>query len=125
MKRSIKFLFLLGVCVMNVSTIFAQNNQEIILLSGSTIGEPDGGRSLEEYVPTAYLSGTTVTIEFPTSVASQVFICNVDDINWTYAAQYAANTLITIDLSAYLAGTYEICVYAYGKQWWGEFELNE
>lgn len=125
MKRSIKLLFLLGMCVMSASIAFAQNNQEIKLQTGSTIGEPDGGRSLDEYVPTAYLNGTTVTIEFPTSVPSQVFICNVDDINWTYSAQYTANTLITIDLSTYPAGTYEICVYAYGKQWWGEFELEE
>ena len=125
MKRSIKFLFLLGLFVMSASITYAQNNQEIKLQTGSTIGEPDGGRSLDEYIPTAYINGTTVTIVFSASTPSQVFIYNINDVNWTYAAQYAASTLIIIDFSAYPAGSYYICVYAFGTWWIGEFEIDE
>ena len=125
MKRSIKLLFLLGMCVMSVSTAFSQNEQEIELRKEAEIGEPDGGRSLEENVPTATLYSSVLTICFPEATSSQVVITDSQTYTVVYSNSFGVATGQVISLSTLCAGEYELSIYAFGKWWWGEFVIEE
>ena len=75
--------------------------------------------------PAAYIYDQCVTISYPMPTVSQVVIRDADTDAVVYSAPYGATRQVIVDLSTLPEGTYELRLYAFGKWWWGEFELEE
>ena len=73
--------------------------------------------------PAAYIYDQCVTISYPMPTVSQVVIRDAETGAVVYSAPYDATRQVVIDLSSLPEGTYEIRLYAFGKWWWGEFEI--
>ena len=116
-KMTVLFYFLMGICCMN-----AQNVQLEPLDGTSIENKNDGPRSVI-VLPTTFLDGASLTIDFPMLTVSQVVIRDAETGAVVYSAPYDATRQVVIDLSSLPEGTYEIRLYAFGKWWWGEFEL--
>ena len=83
-----------------------------------------GGRSLD-VSPTAFIESQYITVNYPLSTVSEVVIRDADTGVVVYSAPYDATRQVVINLSSLPEGTYELRLYAFGKWWWGEFELEE
>ena len=83
-----------------------------------------GDRSLN-VSPTAFIEGEYITISYPLSTVSEVVIRDANTDAVVYSAPYDATRQVVVNLSSLPDGTYELHVYAFGKWWWGEFELND
>ena len=76
-------------------------------------------------VPEAYIVNNTITIDYQMSTVSQVIILNADTQAVVYSAPYDATRQVVVNLSSLPEGLYELHLYAFGKWWWGEFEIDE
>ena len=113
-----------------ISTLLAvfpiSSAQTDIPLDNNTIGVlPSGGRTISE-VPSATLDGTELTLSYPLSTESQVILIDQSTQTTVYSETFAASRSVVIDLAeeGLEEGTYTLHVYAFGKWWWGEFELD-
>ena len=124
MKKRVFVLFVIVMCMMNVSFIHAQEQGDIDLRIEAPHESQTGGRSID-VAPSAYIEGAFVTIDYPMPTVSQVIIRDAETDAVVYSAPYDATRQVLINLSILPEGTYEIRLYAFGKWWWGEFELEE
>ena len=56
---------------------------------------------------------------------SQVIVRDAETDAVVYSASYDATRQVVVNLSSLPEGNYELHVYAFGKWWWGEFEIEE
>ena len=123
MKKTI-FLSVLFLSVWGYA--FAQTgNGGIRLEPLDSIGN-EGPRSFIE-LPTATLDGLVLTIDFPTSTASQVIISDQNTNAVVYSDSFSSTLQIIIDLEDENIGegNYELRIYAFGKWWRGEFVIED
>ena len=87
---------------------------------------PAGTKSLQ-YVPSASLDGTELTLSYPLSTESQVIIIDQRTQSTVYTETFAATRSLNIDLEeeGLPDGSYTLRIYAFGKWWIGEFVLGE
>ena len=116
-------LFLLLLISMAVSATAQKPLTLIELIDEETDTVPNGRSVIVE--PVAYVGGQCVTISYPMPTVSQVVIRDADTGAVVYSAPYDATRQVVINLSSLPEGTYELRLYAFGKWWWGEFELEE
>lgn len=83
-----------------------------------------GKSSLVE--PTALSDGAELTLSYPLSTESQVILIDQSTQTTVYSKTFAASRSVIIDLAeeGLEEGTYELHVYAFGKWWRGEFEIE-
>ena len=121
MKKTILFLamsFLMALCNVDAQSI------KVDLSLGNDDNLEEGPRTVN-VCPSAYLSNCWFTIDYPMPTVSQVIIRDADTGAVVYSASYGATRQVIVDLSTLPEGTYELRLYAFGKWWWGEFELEE
>lgn len=84
-----------------------------------------GKSSLVE--PTALSDGAELTLSYPLATESQVILIDQSTQSTVYSKTFAASRSVIIDLAeeGLEEGTYELHVYAFGKWWRGEFEIEE
>ena len=75
--------------------------------------------------PVANLFGASLIIDFPVPTVSQVIIRDAESGTVVYSAPYDTTRQVVVNLSSLPEGNYELHVYAFGKWWWGEFEIEE
>ena len=124
MKKRVFALFLIGICMMNVSLLHAQKQGDIDLRTEDSHESQTGGRSID-VAPSAYIESAFVTIDFPMFAESQVVIRDAESGTVVYSAPYDATLQVVVNLSSLPEGLYELHLYAFGKWWWGEFEIDE
>ena len=88
--------------------------------------QSSGGRSLD-FIPTAVLDGTELTLSYPLSTESQVIIIDQRTQATVYTETFAATRSLNIDLEeeGLPDGSYTLRIYAFGKWWVGEFVIGE
>ena len=97
-----------------------------ILLAAETPHDPNDGQHRSAVSsPYAMLYGEQLQIRFPQETESVIVISDIITNVMYYSAPYGATRQVIVDLSTLPEGTYEIRLYAFGKWWWGEFELEE
>lgn len=121
MKKITVFMsfLLMAICSMNA--------QDVILVDpclGNTETTSSGPRSIS-VSPSAFQDGSSLTINFPMPTFSQVIVRDAETGAVVYSASYDATRQVVVNLSSLPEGTYELHVYAFGKWWWGEFEIEE
>ena len=107
--------------------ICSMNAQDVILVDpclGNTETTSSGPRSIS-VSPSAFQDGSSLTINFPMPTFSQVIVRDAETGAVVYSASYDATRQVVVNLSSLPEGTYELHVYAFGKWWWGEFEIEE
>ena len=112
------FFLLMAICSMNAQSnlpLMPQNNND---------PNDGGGRSIA-VSPSAFQDGSSLTINFPMPTVSQVIVRDAETGAVVYSASYDATRQVVINLSSLPEGTYELHVYAFGKWWWGEFEIED
>ena len=110
--------------MMATSNMYAQTIQ-IDPSQGNENGTSGGTTRSLNVSFSAYLNGSMLTIDYPMPTVSQVIIRDAETDAVVYSAPYDATRQVLINLSILPEGTYEIRLYAFGKWWWGEFELGE
>lgn len=119
-KLSLFFLLLISMAV----SATAQKPQTLIeLTQENTDTVPDGRSVIVE--PVAYVCGQCVAISYPMPTVSQVIIRDAESGTVVYSAPYDATRQVVVNLSSLPEGLYELHLYAFGKWWWGEFEIEE
>ena len=95
------------------------------LITENVPPHPIGDRSLWA-IPTAVQETSLITISFPLSTISGVQVIDKCSDEMVYSEEFAASRSVVIDLAeeGLEEGTYELHVYAFGKWWWGEFEIQ-
>ena len=122
LKFAIYFIGVLSLCVLPAT---AQDRTDIpICNDGTSPSSSMGGRSLDAS-PTAFIEDQYITVFYPLSTVSQVIIRDDETGAVVYSAPYDATRQVVVNLSSLPEGTYELRLYAFGKWWWGEFELEE
>lgn len=122
MKRVI-FICILFLSVWGIS--FAQTgNSNIKLEPVDSIGYIEPRFVIE--MPTAILNGSVLTIDFSEPTASQVIISDQNTNAVVYSDSFSSTLQIIIDLEDENIdeGNYELRIYAFGKWWIGEIELE-
>ena len=119
--RKLKLFF--AVLLLTSSTIFAQEIYLPLVPDDDIEPNKEVSRSIN-ISPTAFIDGQYITINYPLSTVSQVIIRDADTGAVVYSAPYDATRQVVINLSSLPEGTYELRIYAFGKWWWGEFELE-
>ncbi|MBP5323794.1 MAG: DUF3244 domain-containing protein [Bacteroidaceae bacterium] len=68
-----------------------------------------------------------LTIGFSSVTSSQVLIIDQNTNQTVYSDSFASTTQVIIDLEdeGIGEGSYLLRIYAFGKWWWGEFEIEE
>ena len=116
----IVFLF----AILSSEQLCANNNIQM----NQEIGDPyqHGGRDIYA-MPTATLDGTVLTLSYPLATESQVILIDQSTQTTVYSETFAASRSVVINLAeeGIEEGTYMLRVYAFGKWWWGEFEIEE
>ena len=115
-------LFLLLLISMAVSATAQKPLTLIELIDEETDTVPNGRSVIVE--PVAYVGGQCVTISYPMPTVYQVVIRDADTDAVVHSAPYGATRQVVVNLSSLPEGTYELRLYAFGKWWWGEFELE-
>lgn len=118
MKRTVIIWALLIGLVCNA---FSQANVELKI---SYPDEPSPGRS-SVVVPFANIYHQVLQVDFPLSTSSEIIIINEQSDEIVYYEQYDISRQVLVDLTTLADGIYTLRVYAFGKWWWGEFELEE
>ena len=121
MKKSSIILFVAFISL-SVNTAFAGGDDIILLPIDSITIEGSHGRSIE---PLAVMTDGILTLEYPSPTTSEVVVTSVPAGTVVYTAQFNATTQVQINLASLPAGTYHLEVYALGKWWWGEFEVED
>ena len=108
------------------STLMFADEIEVQLSIQKEDQSSTGGRSLQ-VDPTATLDGTELTLSYPLPTESQVILIDQSTQTPVYSVTFAASRSVVIDLAeeGIEEGTYELHVYAFGKWWWGEFEIED
>lgn len=83
-----------------------------------------GAKSLSA-MPSVMLENAELFLSYPLPTESQVILIDQSTQTTVYSETFAASRSIVIDLAeeGLEEGTYELHVYAFGKWWWGEFEI--
>ena len=123
MIKRVFALFLIGICMMNVSLLHAQERGDIDLRMEDPRESQTGGRSID-VAPSAYIESAFVTIDFPMFAESQVVIRDAESGTVVYSAPYDATLQVVVNLSSLPEGLYELHLYAFGKWWWKELLLK-
>ena len=124
MRKIQKLIFLLFLMMVSNSVLFAQSGSDIPLRK--EIPQTDSTRERSVLiVPEAYIVNNTITIDYQMSTVSQVIILNADTQAVVYSAPYDATRQVVVNLSSLPEDLYELHLYAFGKWWWGEFEIDE
>ena len=118
-------VFFIGVLSLCVQSALAQERTEIIIVNGQGMPLNDSGDRSANVSPTAFIESQYITVNYPLSTVSEVVIRDADTDAVVYSAPYGATRQVIVDLSSLPEGTYELRLYAFGKWWWGEFELGE
>ena len=119
-----KITFLMSFLLMAICSV---NAQDVILVDpclGNTETTSSGPRSIS-VSPSAFQDGSSLTINFPMPTFSQVIVRDAETDAVVYSASYDATRQVVVNLSSLPEGNYELHVYAFGKWWWGEFEIEE
>lgn len=119
-----KKLLLIGMLLFSFVSAFGQASM-IKLTQENSNGTNDGGSRTISVEPTAVYDGSSVIINFPMYTTSQVVVRDAETGAVVYSASYDATRQVVVNLSSLPEGTYELHVYAFGKWWWGEFEIEE
>ena len=88
-------------------------------------GLGDGGEKSPTEQITAMLEGYYLYVSFNPSSSSQIVITDSQTNTVVYSNSFGVATGQVISVSTLPAGEYELSIYAFGKWWWGEFELIE
>ena len=119
-----KIYFLLAMLMLSTGTIFAQEIVIPLIYEDPVDPTTENSRSLN-LSPTASLDDCTLQINFPMYTTSQVVVRDAETGAVVYSASYDATRQVVVNLSSLPEGTYELHVYAFGKWWWGEFEIED
>ena len=120
MKKNVfTFLFF----VLFAEFTFAQSNIPLT----TDIPDPEQDDTPRSLIaePVANLFGASLIIDFPVPTVSQVIIRDAESGTVVYSAPYDATRQVVVNLSSLPEGLYELHLYAFGKWWWGEFEIDE
>ena len=120
-----KITFLMSFLLMAICSV---NAQDVILVDqsqGNDSGTSGGITRSLAVSPSAFQDGSSLIIDFPMPTVSQVIIRDAETGAVVYSASYDATRQVVVNLSSLPEGTYELHVYACGKWWCGEFELEE
>ena len=117
-----KLIVILGMLLLPIGSIYAQSTN--VPLGAENPQDPNGGKRSILVEPEAALDGTIIVIDYPMPTVSQVIIRDAETDAVVYSAPYDATRQVVINLSSLPEGTYELRLYAFGKWWWGEFELE-
>lgn len=95
------------------------------LITENVPPQPIGDRSLWA-VPTVVQEITFITVSFPLSTVSEVQIIDKCSDEMVYSDEFADSRCVIIDLAdeGLEEGIYTLRIYAFGKWWWGEFEIE-
>lgn len=120
-----KIIVYIGMLLLPSTLMFA-DEIEVQLSIQKEDQSSTGGRSLL-VDPTATLDGTELTLSYPLPAESQVMLIDQSTQTTVYSETFAASRSVIIDLAEedLGEGTYMLRVYAFGKWWWGEFEIEE
>ena len=85
-----------------------------------------GAKSLPP-MPSVILYGTELNLQYPLSTESQVVIVDQSTQAIVFSGTFTASCSVVIDLEDedLGEGTYTLRLYAFGKWWWGGFEIIE
>lgn len=122
MVTKIRFLLVLLLIMLSNSSLFAQAWSDIPLRKEMPQDDSIAGRS-SSFVPEAYIIESTITINYPILTMSQVIVRDAETGAVVYSASYDATRQVIVNLSSLPEGLYELHLYAFGKWWWGEFEI--
>ena len=123
MVTKIRFLLVLLLIMLSNSSLFAQAWSDIPLRKEMPQNDSIAGRS-SFFVPEAYIIESTITINYPILTMSQVIVRDAETGAVVYSASYDATRQVIVNLSSLPEGLYELHLYAFGKRWWGEFEIQ-
>ncbi len=120
-----KIIVYIGMLLLPSTLMFA-DEIEVQLSIQKEDQSSTGGRSLQ-VDPTATLDGTEFTLSYPLPTESQVMLIDQSTQTTVYSETFAASRSVIIDLAeeGLGEGTYMLRIYAFGKWWWGEFEIEE
>lgn len=118
-----KITFLMSFLLMAICSVNAQHIELDPQIESPSV--PSGGSRSVSVSPSAFQDGSSLTIDFPMPTVSQVVIRDVETGAVVYSASYDATRQVVVNLSSLPEGTYELHVYAFGKWWWGEFEIED
>ncbi len=110
--------------MLSTGTIFAQEIVIPLIYEDPVDPTTENSRSLN-LSPTASLDDCTLQINFPMYTTSQEVVRDAETGAVVYSASYDATRQVVVNLSSLPEGTYELHVYAFGKWWWGEFEIED
>ena len=120
-----KITFLMSFLLMAICSV---NAQDVILVDqsqGNDSGTSGGITRSLAVSPSAFQDGSSLIIDFPMPTVSQVIIRDAETGAVVYSASYDATRQVVVNLSSLPEGTYELHVYAFGKWWCGEFEIED
>ena len=85
-----------------------------------------GAKSLSA-MPSVMLEKAELFLSYPLATESQVILIDQSTQTTVYSETFAASRSVVINLAeeGIEEGTYMLRVYAFGKWWWGEFEIEE
>lgn len=119
-----KINFLLVMFMLLSGSVFAESINILLVPDNPNGPDKEGSRSINAF-PSASLNESTLTVNFPVYTTSQVVVRDAETGAVVYSASYDATRQVAVNLSSLPEGTYELHVYAFGKWWWGEFEIEE
>ena len=120
MKLRYYFLLLIGLFIAETRA-FAQI--DIPICAEDDI--PAGTKSLQ-FKPSAFVENAELNIRFALATESQVVIVDQSNQIIVVSETFASARSVVIDLEdeGLEEGTYMLRIYAFGKWWWGEFEIG-
>ena len=77
-------------------------------------------------MPSVILNGTELNLQYPLATESQAVIVDQSTQTTVFSGTFTSSSSVVIDLEDenLVEGTYTLRIYAFGKWWWGEFELE-
>ena len=116
---------LLAILIMSSISLMAEDIN--ILLSTEKKDISSSGERSNYDSPSAAINNTALTILYPLATESQVILIDQSTQTTVYSKTFAASRSVIIDLAeeGLEEGIYELHVYAFGKWWRGEFEIEE
>lgn len=109
--------------LLSVCTLWAQSVGDPVRMEDPNAPQ-NTPRSISA-IPEVFLNGSILCINYPLSTVTQVVIVNSMTGDEVLSEQYDATRQVIVNLSSLPEGTYELRVYAFGKWWWGEFEIED
>lgn len=121
-----RLIILCGFLCLLIGSANAQNNA-IKLERADTIPEERPRSLIEADYPTAFIEDNVLTLNFTSAAAIQVAIERQHSHQVVYSDSFASTTQLVIDLEneGIGEGSYFLWLYAFGKWWIGEFDIEE